>query len=184
MGPNAPGAKPACGPERKKLIIDWTIGVAWAPSEGAEPTGPHRRAGKAAVAAGRHGLTYGREGAGGPRLTGTMPRAAEAAEWEPEPERCIDALRARLRLPGQLAGREWGGRGGASPGLCGASLAGSGIGRTRGPLDAAAPGARAGAAGLSWARARQGGRAAPAPWDWPPERPGLGAWPLPFPLPP
>ncbi|XP_053528193.1 translation initiation factor IF-2-like [Artibeus jamaicensis] len=88
-GAAAPSARPAGGAERKELIIDWAIGDARAPS------GPGRRAlrggaGRAAAAAG------GREGAEEPG-SGDDARAAAA---EPEPERRIDALRARLRLPG------------------------------------------------------------------------------------
>lgn len=118
----APGARPARGPERKKLIIDWVIGVAGAPN------GPRTRA--------RAGLR-GRGGAGSPTGAAAQrddPRAV-AAERQPEQERRgrrrIDVLRARLRLPGQLAGRERGGRGGAGSGRCWA--AGRGLETAAGP---------------------------------------------------
>lgn len=118
----APGARPARGPERKKLIIDWVIGVAGAPN------GQRTRA--------RAGLR-GRGGAGSPTGAAAQrddPRAV-AAERQPEQERRgrrrIDELRARLRLPGQLAGRERGGRGGAGSGRCRA--AGRGLQTAAGP---------------------------------------------------
>lgn len=57
----APGARPARGPERKKLIIDWVIGVAGAPN------GPRTRA--------RAGLRGGaaRAHLRAPQLSGTIP---------------------------------------------------------------------------------------------------------------